>query len=402
MDALRLDDGAALERARWCWRNGNQAPEPLTPFAARAARGSSTIRGAAKRRRRSSDLAASGGDVLLVGTGLTMVDAGAVARRGRAPRADRRLVAARADPARPCRLRPRAGRGRRGSARRCAGAVALAAAARARKSAGAQRSMRCGRIASAMWQSLDGGAAPLPAPCAALVGRPPPPDRAGGRRADARAGRRGAAGDRRRPDRRGSSEADDGLDVEIRRRGGAQRRSSDSFAYVFNCTGPLGSDRADPGSAAARPARERAASKPDPLGIGLDVDEHSRAAGPGRLWALGPMTKGRYWEIIAVPDIRGQAAAVADDIARSLGDERVRSWRAGRRRPGRIRAQGAVPKEVGEAVRTLIRWAGDDPDREGLLDTPRRVARAWREYARGYAEDPARPSQPDLRGGRRL
>jgi GTP cyclohydrolase IA len=50
----------------------------------------------------------------------------------------------------------------------------------------------------------------------------------------------------------------------------------------------------------------------------------------------------------------------------------------------------AVPADVQEAVRTLIRWAGDDPDREGLLDTPKRVARAWREYARGYAEDPAR------------
>jgi GTP cyclohydrolase IA len=48
-----------------------------------------------------------------------------------------------------------------------------------------------------------------------------------------------------------------------------------------------------------------------------------------------------------------------------------------------------VPKDVQEAVRTLIRWAGDDPDREGLLDTPARVARAWREYARGYDEDPA-------------
>src|SRR5215212_9467241 len=48
----------------------------------------------------------------------------------------------------------------------------------------------------------------------------------------------------------------------------------------------------------------------------------------------------------------------------------------------------AVPADVQEAVRTLIRWAGDDPDREGLLDTPRRVARAWREYARGYEEDP--------------
>jgi GTP cyclohydrolase IA len=49
-----------------------------------------------------------------------------------------------------------------------------------------------------------------------------------------------------------------------------------------------------------------------------------------------------------------------------------------------------VPRDVQEAVRTLIRWAGDDPDREGLLDTPKRVARAWREYARGYAENPAR------------
>src|SRR5687768_11443334 len=48
-----------------------------------------------------------------------------------------------------------------------------------------------------------------------------------------------------------------------------------------------------------------------------------------------------------------------------------------------------IPQDVREAVRTLIRWAGDDPDREGLLDTPRRVARAWKEYARGYGEDPA-------------
>jgi GTP cyclohydrolase I len=48
-----------------------------------------------------------------------------------------------------------------------------------------------------------------------------------------------------------------------------------------------------------------------------------------------------------------------------------------------------VPEEVAEAVRTLIRWAGDDPDREGLLDTPARVARAWKEYAQGYGEDPS-------------
>ena len=49
-----------------------------------------------------------------------------------------------------------------------------------------------------------------------------------------------------------------------------------------------------------------------------------------------------------------------------------------------------IPQDVSDAVRTLIRWAGDDPDREGLLETPRRVAKAWREYARGYEEDPCK------------
>ncbi len=45
-------------------------------------------------------------------------------------------------------------------------------------------------------------------------------------------------------------------------------------------------------------------------------------------------------------------------------------------------------EEAEEAVRTLIRWAGDDPDREGLLDTPGRVARAYEEFFSGYARDP--------------
>ncbi|HYA79426.1 MAG TPA: GTP cyclohydrolase I FolE [Methylocystis sp.] len=40
------------------------------------------------------------------------------------------------------------------------------------------------------------------------------------------------------------------------------------------------------------------------------------------------------------------------------------------------------------AVRTLIEWAGDDPDREGLADTPARVARSYRELFAGYEEDP--------------
>ncbi len=48
-----------------------------------------------------------------------------------------------------------------------------------------------------------------------------------------------------------------------------------------------------------------------------------------------------------------------------------------------------VPEAVQDAIRTLIRWAGDDPTREGLLDTPSRVARAWKEYCLGYSEDPS-------------
>ena len=69
-------------------------------------------------------------------------------------------------------------------------------------------------------------------------------------------------------------------------------------------------------------------------------------------------------------------------------------------RPGAPRPQGgssrkSAPRiqrpsqvEAEEAVRTLIRWAGDDPKREGLLGTPDRVVRAWREFFRGYDQEP--------------
>jgi GTP cyclohydrolase IA len=73
-------------------------------------------------------------------------------------------------------------------------------------------------------------------------------------------------------------------------------------------------------------------------------------------------------------------------------------------RPGATRPQGAAtrapkfaPKpriqrpsqeQAEDAVRTLIRWAGDDPGREGLLGTPDRVVRAYREFFRGYDQEP--------------
>jgi uncharacterized NAD(P)/FAD-binding protein YdhS len=110
-------------------------------------------------------------------------------------------------------------------------------------------------------------------------------------------------------------ESDEGLEVDFRRRG-VGTPQSECFAYAFNCTGPLHSlsRTRDP---LLRSLLDAGQVRPDQLGIGLEVDERSRAG--EHLWALGPLTKGRYWEIIAIPDIREQAAVVADDIARELG-----------------------------------------------------------------------------------
>jgi uncharacterized NAD(P)/FAD-binding protein YdhS len=95
-----------------------------------------------------------------------------------------------------------------------------------------------------------------------------------------------------------------------------------------NCTGPLGSMSASQDPLLNR-LFEAGLAKPDALDLGLEVDGKSRVLryeAPASsqderqmLWALGPLTKGRYWEITAVPDIRGQAAAVAADIAEELG-----------------------------------------------------------------------------------
>ena len=53
-----------------------------------------------------------------------------------------------------------------------------------------------------------------------------------------------------------------------------------------------------------------------------------------------------------------------------------------------MKDQTVSQTEAEAAVRTLLRWAGDDPDREGLLDTPARVARSYRELFGGYEVDP--------------
>jgi uncharacterized NAD(P)/FAD-binding protein YdhS len=109
---------------------------------------------------------------------------------------------------------------------------------------------------------------------------------------------------------------DGAVDVAIRKR---SRRDlfTGRFAFVFNCTGPLHSI-AQSGDPLLGQLIGGGHARPDELGIGLAVDSESRVEGARRLWAVGPLTKGAFWEIVAVPDIRAQAAGVADDISREL------------------------------------------------------------------------------------
>ncbi|HIP79196.1 MAG TPA: GTP cyclohydrolase I FolE [Kiloniellaceae bacterium] len=67
----------------------------------------------------------------------------------------------------------------------------------------------------------------------------------------------------------------------------------------------------------------------------------------------------------------------AENVSNILALERKE---AAARKPGRAEAE--------EAVRTLLRWAGDDPSREGLLGTPERVVRAYEQFFGGYLVDP--------------
>jgi uncharacterized NAD(P)/FAD-binding protein YdhS len=87
------------------------------------------------------------------------------------------------------------------------------------------------------------------------------------------------------------------------------------FGAIFNCTGPLGAmtRTRDP---LLRQMIGDGIVTIDHLGLGISVDGESRAG--NCVWALGPLTKGAFWEIVAVPDIRGQVAGVANQIAKEL------------------------------------------------------------------------------------
>lgn len=103
--------------------------------------------------------------------------------------------------------------------------------------------------------------------------------------------------------------------LEIRKRGdGLIERT---VTAAINCTGPSGSiQRVD--DPLIRQLLASGLARPDAMGIGLEVDAQSRVVGPAHgLYAIGPLSKGAFWEMIAVPDIRGQVRDVARLIAAS-------------------------------------------------------------------------------------
>ncbi len=313
--AIRLDDGEALDASALVLALGNQPPEPL-PFGKHSSRVIDNPWGG-EALAAIEDLASSHEDVLLVGTGLTMVDAvlslDAAGHRGRIVGLSRRGLIPRGHtndmvPA-PVEV-DEVPHGHVGALwrwlRKRGAEVGWRAAVDALRphthrlwqALPLEEQRRFSRHARPWWDVHRHRIAPEVAQRLH--------DMIAEGRLEIAAGRIQSV-----------SEETGGLAVTYRRRGRSTLEER-SFAYVINCTGPLGRIERTRDELLAG-LLDKGLARPDPLGIALDVDERSRVAGAVHAWAMGPMTKGRYWEIIAVPDIRGQAAEVADDIAMELG-----------------------------------------------------------------------------------
>lgn len=313
---IELDDGQALNANALVLAIGNQEPAPLRAFTDAGSHYIANPWGS-QARAAVRDLAESGGAALLVGTGLTMVDlvlsleaAGhdgrvvAISRRGQMPRSHADFEPVPVD----------LGELPEGSLRELSRWLRRRAAEVGWRAAidslrphshplwqrlSPQQQRRFLRHARPWWDVHRHRIAPEVAQIIARLIADGFLEVAAGRIVSA-SGRDGA------------------IDVTIRRRG-AEADRTERFAYVFNCTGPLQAINRtrDP---MLRTLLDAGEVRPDELEMGIDVDDRSRAEGSDRLWALGPLTKGRYWEIVAVPDIREQAAAVAEDIARELSE----------------------------------------------------------------------------------
>lgn len=107
---------------------------------------------------------------------------------------------------------------------------------------------------------------------------------------------------------------DAGIEVAFRRRGHTEPETA-RFRRLINCIGPQG-DLARTDEPFLRRLIDRGLLRPDAAHLGIDVDAQSRVvaasgATSDRLLAIGPMTRGAFWEIVAVPDIRVQTWSVA-------------------------------------------------------------------------------------------
>ncbi len=102
---------------------------------------------------------------------------------------------------------------------------------------------------------------------------------------------------------------------------GSSTESVMTVRRIVNCTGPQG-DLARSSEPVLKSLIASGHARADPARLGLDVDAQSRLVGAGgephpRLFGLGPMTRGAFWEIVAVPDIRTQVWTVARRLAQA-------------------------------------------------------------------------------------
>jgi uncharacterized NAD(P)/FAD-binding protein YdhS len=112
----------------------------------------------------------------------------------------------------------------------------------------------------------------------------------------------------------GFAEGPDGIAVTLRRRG-SDAAETITAQRIVNCTGPLG-DLARTDEPLLQKLAARGVIRPDAAHLGIDVDNQGQTIDAegrpnGNLYALGPMTRGAFWEIVAVPDIRSQTWSVA-------------------------------------------------------------------------------------------
>ena len=312
---VTLGDGSRIEARALALAQGNQPPEPLR--AATSIPPGLFVNDPWSDEGRSAVLkiAESGGDMLIVGTGLTMVDVvlslDAAGHQGRIVALSRRGLTPRAHaPFEPVPVEPE--EVPHGSVR---------ALWRWLRKRGAQHGWR-GAVDSlrphshALWQALDEKEQRRfirhARPWWDVHRHRIAPEVAGVLKRMIGEGRLEIVAGRIKSMREENGE----LVAGIQRRGRSEAREQ-HFALGVNCTGPLGAiGRSEDG--VLKSLFEAGMARPDGLGMGLDVDGRSRVAGAKRLWAVGPLTKGRFWEIVAVPDIRGQVADVAGDIAKEL------------------------------------------------------------------------------------